>query len=151
MASLGKLTLLGSPTGIFEFILVHFPDGWMNEQLENVVEEITAGGTNGTRMRVIRTDYRKFRLQAIADFETFEDAVAFRNEAFICKGRVCTLEVTVDAVVYTFPRKIFVWDVSAVPSPASIVAAVTLVADSAGQALVSYDFTLQATSEPITP
>ncbi len=149
MPGLATLTNLGAGAESFDFVCVNFGEGWYKPTEENIVEEITAAGAIGSRMRIFRTDYRRFIMEALADYTSLDAAIAAHDLSFKLKGTVCSFVITADGVTYTPVGKMFVWDVKAAPFSSEVVGANLL--NAAPLAMVKYTFECQFTAEPVSP
>lgn len=145
MPGLAKLTNLASGGNIQEFICVNFESGWFKPTKENIVDEITAAGAKGTRMRIFRTDFRRFRMEAYSDHLGWLSATDAHDDSFKFKGSVCVFEITVQGITYVPLNKLMIWDVQAIPIAADVIAALTLTATP--KAMVKYIFDCQFSAE----
>lgn len=145
MSNVGTLTVKsdsgGSTIATIEFVNVNFPDGWPQSQIQRQVEPITAMGVDGTRERVIREDYKRFRMITLTESLSFDSAITLQETIRAAKGHRSTLSVTAAGVVYSFGGKTaYVWEVQS--SPMSVDLASTI-ASSDSHGLIQTEWTLQ--------
>jgi hypothetical protein len=143
MTTLGTLTILnsaGSTVYTMGFFNIEFPDGWPYDVEQNTVEPLTAMGVNNERMRIIRTDFKRFRMQAFSEAATFTAAVALGVAFQAYKGFVCQLAFTTGGNAYTYTDNLYLWDLTPVPRPCQLA---STIASDASLGLLDTIFELQ--------
>jgi hypothetical protein len=119
---------------------VEFPDGWAWDILQRIAAPVTGMGVDGTRMRLIRNDFPRFRMVTYSDFGTFDDAVT-AGVAVIGYARYrAQLTYICAGVTYTPADLAYIWDVQCRPIRCELVSAV---APPGQQALLRCDWVFQ--------
>jgi hypothetical protein len=146
MSELGTLAIYDeSGTNVYNlnFMNLLFPDGWPWDVMQRIAAPVTGQGVDGTRMRLIRRDFPRFRVIGESDFGTYDEAVSAGNSVISYARYRALFSWIADGVTYSPTDYAYIWGIAAKPVRCELVSAV---APSGQQALLHTEWLMQFTN-----
>lgn len=129
MAGLAQLTVapltigvITDPGLVIQLDLVRFPEGFPNADPSWVVEPVIAQGVNFSRLRLVRRQYKAFKMLCSVGYATYAAAVTATRAWRQLVGHQAQLQYTAGGTLYVLTGNMNIGDVVAHPFPGEYIA-----------------------------